>query len=703
MTFEKLLNDLTFNKITPSEVRDQISEPDKRKKINYYANIQDIAKHPLSDAQMSELIAIVGILQILENSSVGSPVTDRAYDNMQEMLVSMGIPRLTGSVEINDDLKVSHTYTTLRGTLNKIYYLSKSDQRINKNRKYLDEWIEKTEALYKERTGFDIDLNELEVLIQPKFDGVSCIMEVKNGVATWITRGDTSNNRASDVTHIMKPFTDVFKEDRDCGVKFEVMMTEENKDKINSMLIDTRYKNSRQIVTATINASEPDYKVDYLYPVPLRIIYPGEQVERIHPQLIEKFPTLRCKLKDRELIRKFGNENRYVRYRNMRLRTDGAVITILDPDIQRILGRENDINNFEIAYKFTEESGYSRVKGVEFYVSEFGRITPVLVINDIILKGNTINHITLSNKERFDELDLHYGDEVKVLYDIIPYVVIDENCRRVPYGRKIEFVQTCPACGDYLDLSQVEVQCQNPRCISKILGRVLNYCDVLRIQNIGYSTLDALWRNNFLPHGIRSLYKLRKKKDDIQMLDGFGQLKTKKIIAEIEAKRRLKDYEFFGALGIEGLSVKTFQLIFAHIPLDDFLKATQYVKLMNQLADRLVTIRGIGAAKAQLLLDYLKDPDTRKELPKLLKEVTLIPTYGSIEKPRIVFTGCRPTDEDMILIDSINATASDNWSNKAKCLIIPHDGYESSKVSKAIKLNIPIMTISEFRRRGSFQ
>src|SRR5699024_5877072 len=110
------------------------------------------------------------------------------------------------------------------------------------------------------------------------------------------------------------------------------------------------------------------------------------------------------------------------------------------------------------------------------------------------------------------------------------------------------------------DLSQVEVQCPNPRCISKILGRVLNYCDVLRIQNIGYSTLDALWRNNFLPHGIRSLYKLRKKKDDIQMLDGFGQLKTKKIVAEIEAKRRLKDYEFFGALGIEGLSVKTFQL-----------------------------------------------------------------------------------------------------------------------------------------------
>ena len=114
MTFEKILQDLTLHALDPQAARQALMEPEKRRKIQYYANIQDIAKHPLSDAQLSELTAIVGILQILENSSVGSPITDHAYDNMQEMLVSMGIPRLTGAVEINDDIKVAHTYTTLR-------------------------------------------------------------------------------------------------------------------------------------------------------------------------------------------------------------------------------------------------------------------------------------------------------------------------------------------------------------------------------------------------------------------------------------------------------------------------------------------------------------------------------------------------------------------------------------------------------------
>lgn len=698
MTFEKILHDLTYGNMTPTEARDTITQPDKRKRINYYANIQNISRHPLSESQLSELQAIIEILQILENSSVGSPVSDSAYDNMQEMVVSMGIPRLTGSIEINSDDKVAHTYTTLRGTLSKVYYLNRDDARINKNRKYLDEWIEKMEARYRKLTGQDIDLNDVEILVQPKFDGVSCIMEVKDGVATWITRGDTKNNLASDVTHIMKPFTDVFKESTDCGVKFEVMMTEENKDKINSMQPDQQYKNSRQIVTATINATDPDYKVDYLYPVPLRVIYPGQDVEKIHPELLEKFPTMRCTFRDRDLIRKFGEENRYVRYRNMRLRTDGAVMTIMDPEIQRVLGRENDINNFEVAYKFTEEYGYSKVKGVEFYVSEFGRITPVLVINDIILKGNTINHITLSNKERFDELDLHYGDEVKVLYDIIPYVTLDENCRRVPYGRKIEFVRECPMCHTELDLSQNEVQCPNPRCISKILGRVLNYCDALRIQNIGYSTLETLWKNDFLPHGIRSLYRLKKKRDMIEMLDGFGRLRTKKIISEIEAKRKLKDYEFFGAIGIEGLSLRTFEMIFQQIKLEDFMNMIQ-VKNFGLMKARLVDINGIGEAKANLLIDYLKDADARKELKKLLKEVSLTPSYGiTPNRGRVVFTGCRPNEDDHIIVQNAGYTATDAWSNSAKLLVVPHDGYESSKVQKAIALGIPIITIDKLRK-----
>lgn len=577
MTFEKILNDLTFNKIDIKDAYDEICQKDKMKRINYYVHINNISKEPMKDNQLQELNAIVGILQILYTSGTGSPISDSDYDTLQEMLIDLGVPRLTGSIEINSANKVEHKYTNLRGTLDKVYYLYPNEKRTNKSRKYLDEWIKPAENKYFQVTGERIDLNKCKVMLTPKFDGASCVME-SGDKPIWLTRGYTRNNKASDVSHIMNIFNDIYGGDQGVGIKFEVMITEEDKDHINELYRHRQYKNSRQVVTSILNSNEPDFKVDYLYPVPLRITRDGEDIEQIHPDLIQKFPTEICMLEDRDTIKEFSNKNKYVTLNGKRFRTDGVVITILDPKVQKVLGRENDINKFEIAYKFTEETAYSKVKQVEFYVSEFGFVTPVLVVNDVILKGNTINHISLSNKERFDELDLSYGDEVKVLYDIIPYATLDERCFKVQNGRKIEFVKTCPMCNEQLDLSQTMVQCKNPNCPSRIMGRVMNYCSTLRIQNIGSQTLEALWKNGLLDHGIRSLYKLKKKVYDIEDIEGFGKLKTRKMIAEIEAKRRLKDYEFFGAIGIEKLSIKTFKPIFAEIKLSEFL---DMIKLKN--------------------------------------------------------------------------------------------------------------------------
>lgn len=695
MTFEKILSDLTFDNMTTQQAYDQICQKDKLKVINYYTHIENITKEPLKEGQLQELNAIVGILQILYNASVGSPISDSSYDTLQEMLIDLGIPRLTGSEEINDNKKVSHQFTNLRGTLDKVYYLFPGERKTNKSRKSLDEWIKSAEDRYFKATGKRIDLNKVKIILQPKFDGASVILE-RGKKMTWITRGDTRRNRASDVSHIMNIFNDVFAHlPEGTGVKFEAMMTEDNKEKINELCRDKPYKNSRQIVTSIFNSNEADFKAEYLYPVPLRIMNPGDEVESVHPDLIAKFPTKICRFEDRETIKEFANENRWVLLNGMRFRTDGAVMTILDEEIQKALGREDDINKFEVAYKFTEESAYTRVKDVEFYVSPFGIITPVLVTNDVILKGNTVNHISLSNKERFDELGLCYGDEVKVLYDIIPYVTIDEKCRLVQKGRKIKFIDRCPMCREPLNLGVVQVQCTNSKCPSRIIGRILNYCTTLRIQNIGYQTLDVLFNVGLLNHGIRSLYKLKKHTHDIEDLEGFGKLKTKKIVAEIEAKRRLKDYEFFGAIGIEGLSTKTFQLIFAKIRLSEVLDMIR-LKNFPLLAARLTAIKGIGEAKADLLIEWFKDNNKRDELQKLLKEVTLLESYGPTEniKGRIVFTGIRPNDEQIKYMRDHGWYPSDSWSNQATALVIPQSDYESSKLSKALDKGVQVVALN---------
>lgn len=681
MTFEKILDDLTFRNINNQEARDLIAnDKEKMKQINYYINLSKITNEPLDSKQLQELQVICELLKIFDDAGIDEIIRDDQYDILQELLIDMGIPRLTGTIDVSNGSKQHHQYTNLRGTLDKVYYLSPNEKRTNKSRKYLDEWIKSTENLYYKKTGKRIDLNKEKILIQPKFDGASVIRE--NGdKPLWLTRGDTHNNLALDVSHIMNIFNDLYTNYD--AIKFEVMCTEENKDKINEFYRHHPYHNSRQIVTSTLNSVEPDFKAEYLYPVPLRVMNKEDEIEYFPEELLEKFPTEIYTFGDRDLIRQFAYSHKYININGMRFRTDGAVLTILDRKICKILGRDNDINNFEIAYKFTEEVAYSKVKDIEFYVSKFGYITPVLVINDVIMKGNTVNHITLSNKERFDELKLQYGDDIKILYDIIPYATLDTNCKRIRNGRRIEFVKECPRCHEDLNLNKIMVRCTNPICPSRIVGRMYNYCKNLRIKNIGYQTLDILYSIGLLNKGIISLYKLKKKKELIMDIEGFGKLKTKKIVKEIENKRRLRDADFFGSIGIDNCGIKTFEDIFASIKLQDFLNMIK-TKNWDLLSSRLIQINGIGDKTSEFIISYFKEIKNSKELLNLLKEVQLYESFtGDKYKGRVTFTGCRPTEEVIELLRRNNWNPA-NWSDKeTKYLVIPNDDYESSKVTKA--------------------
>ena len=698
MTFNKILTDLESGKLTPLQAYVEVTKPDKIKSINYYAHLADVGQDQLTDMQLQELEPIVEILQILY-SNYKSPISDSEYDSLQESLTNMGIPRLNGSIEINDSKKVSHTYDTLYGTLDKVYYLSNDEERTNKSRKTLDDWISSTERLYEKNTGKKIDLNNVKILVQAKYDGVSAGLEWDTITPIWITRGSTKSNKASNVSRYLNQFNDLYCGMKQCGQKFEIMVSEEGKDEINKLYQEKRYSNSRQVAISTMNSADVDFKADYLYPIPLRIMYPGDKVESIHPEHMEKFPTMVCTFGDRDKIREFANHHRYVERNGFHFRTDGAVMTIMDPNICEALGRDNAINNFEVAYKFTEETAYTKVKSVEFYVSEFGYITPVLVVNDVILKGNTVNHISLANKERFDELALAYGDTVKVLYDIIPYVTLDNRCERSKYGQKIQFVDKCPRCHEPLNLNVVQVQCKNPKCPSRLIGRVLNYCRTLRMSSIGYQTLDALWTAGFLNDGIISLYKFRKKRDAIEMIDGFGRIKTRKISREIEAKRRLKDYEFFGAYGIEGLSTRTFQMIFSHIKYEDFINM---IKLKNWalLKSKLINVPTIGYSKAETITEFFNNDTARKELLRLVNDLSISQTFETESVPKkgvIVFTGCRPDRELEDKLTTDGYELRDSWVNTATILVIPYENYVSSKVGKAKEKGIRTILFNDLR------
>lgn len=644
-------------------------------------------------------IDVLGILLELCNtiytySGESTGLTDSEYDILVEYYRSIkGDDAIITQPNMNSDETAYHKYKSLRGTLDKIYKLTDEDILKNKSQKTIDDWVKSSEKRYFEKTGDVIDLYEEYVIVMPKFDGVSCVFEYeKDGtLKRALTRGDTKRNKAQDITHILKdiskpPFIDSKYE---YGQKTEIMMLNSDLDAYNEKY-NTDYKNTRSIVSSILNSDEIDDRVNYLKIIPLRVSYfiDGEESEQILDPGVYNFPFIRCKLKDLDSIHDFSFNNRIVRDG---LRCDGSVIYIENKKIQKVLGREHDKQKFEVAFKFTEEKTYSKVKDVEFTTGLFGRINPVVVFKPVKMKGNTVNHASLGSYDRFKKLKLAKGDTVKVLYDIIPYADFDINDSKcIRSGNKpIEVPLICPDCGNKLESSESGniLYCKNKLCPCRERGKILNYVNKMDINNISYATVTDLYNEGLLKT-IDDLYKLKDNINRIIGMPGYDVKKTDKIINEIENKKTVTPSMLLGSIGIEGFSITTFQNILQYINMKELIELAE-----NKDIEFFMTIPGIKEKKATSLVNGINE--NRELISKLVSVLNLINEPKQEQGSFSVYFTKMSHDEYAPLIKKYGGIVDKSFNKKTSILVIQNSDIISSKVKKAEKWNTPVVTVDE--------
>ena len=522
-----------------------------------------------------------------------------------------------------------------------------------------------------------------KIIIQPKFDGASIAFD-KSG--RFFTRGDYQNGESVDVTDLFKNHnvSKYMKESTD-GVKFEAIMSHEN---FYSAGIDElgSYLKPLDVVNAIIH-SRNDKVSNYITLIPLRESVGGDEYVCSELQTVslvtstaDDFDTIQQFIVDKL------NDGATVEYGGRHYSIDGVVVSVLGPD--------NETQE-EIAIKILNDINETKLVDVVFQFGKTGKITPVAIVEPVqFCDGKrTVDHITVSTLDRVNEMNLRKGDTVRVMYNIVPYLL---DSAQDGYER-IQLPTHCPKCGAPFEYTSLKtVRCTNPVCQGRKLGSIIRYCEKMKMMGLGESTITTLFDEGFIKE-IDDLYTLTV--EDITSLPGFKETSATNILKAIhDNSQDVPVCRWLGALPFLDVDSKKWELLITSVLGNDEMYRSNVIRHIFQDApdefDTLLVqnVRGIGTATIKAMNEgFIANKEMFK---RLIKFITFKSTTNVSNRGRVCLTGTR----DKTVIDYLTKKGyqvTDSLTKDTVLVVRPDPMFESGKTKKAYDLGIKIITINE--------
>lgn len=315
--------------------------------------------------------------------------------------------------------------------------------------------------------------------------------------------------------------------------------------------------------------------------------------------------------------------------------TDGVVIVVDEVAEQRRLGATAHHPRWAIAWKFQGEEGESVLRAVSWSVARTGTITPVAIVDPVILSGVTVTRATLHHKGFIEEKGLKIGARLAMVRrgGVIPHV----ERVLVAGDTDIELPQQCPSCGSVVEVAGDFLMCSKPAaCVAARVGRLIHWAKNTDIQGLGDVVVEQLVERGLVKTPA-DFYALTIA--DLASLDRSGPTLAAKVHAEIQKSKNLPLDVLLRSLGIEGLG-KTAARTLA----DKFLTLDRV--RMSSVAE-LSSIKGFAETSAKAIFAGLAENGA---LLDALAQVIVVgagdtaPAAGPLVGKSFVFTGALSFD-----------------------------------------------------------
>lgn len=376
---------------------------------------------------------------------------------------------------------------------------------------------------------------------------------------------------------------------------------------------------------------------------------------------------------------------------------DGIVVTINDIRLYERAGIVGKAPRGGIAYKFAPQEAQTVIEDIQVQVGRTGALTPVAHLRPVQIGGTTVSRATLHNMDEIKRLGAKIGDTVIVgrAGDVIPDIIRVLAELRTGKEKDFKLPKKCPVCGTPIkkELTQVASYCPNTDCPARQRETIYHFVsrNAMNIEGVGPKVIDALMDAG-LVQDYADLFKL--KVEDLQNLDRFAEVSSKKTIDSIQGRKEVSLSRFIYALGIMHVGEETARVLAQHFrTLENLSTASE---------DELTAVEDVGPVVASSISEWFKRPYHKKLLKKfekagieILQEKAIV--KGKLSGKKFVITGSLDAfsrEEAGQRIRALGGKVSSSVSKDTDYVVAGAD--PGSKFDKAQKLGVRILDEQEF-------
>jgi len=433
--------------------------------------------------------------------------------------------------------------------------------------------------------------------------------------------------------------------------------------------------------------------------------------------------------------------------------TDGAVVKVDSFRQRERLGFTAKSPRWAIAYKYAAERVETKLHDIIVQVGRTGILTPVAVLEPVLVSGSTVSRATLHNEDEIKRKDIRIGDTVVIekAGEVIPAVVEVVKSKRPRNAKPFNFFEhvhgKCPVCGGRIrrDPQFVAWRCENIACPAQTTRRLEFFTarGALDIESIGGIVADKLVERGLVREPLdlfqlktEQLAKLNLGTEEAPRV--FGEKNATKAMKAIERAKKMPLSRWLYALAIPEVGKTTAtQLARFHDKIDNVAESNllrgvleyherrEQKKGAHEVAERLIKsgfaerskskagknteiVTEVGPVVAKSVLDFFSSSSGKRILQRM-KQLGIEPKSEKVSAKKaaelplagktFVLTGTLPSmtrEEATEKIESLGGHVSSSVSKKTDYVLAGADA--GSKFEKAKELGVKIIDERQFRK-----